>query len=194
MASLFECEVRFIIENIDDFKKRLKELEAELIFNYEFTDYYFRPKQGKWDPINKNIRIREWKTPKKSTTIYFVKNEILAIDKIKFKRALYPEGKVPLFSGDLETCKSLLIDLNFKPWFILKKEKSSIWKLPKYNFCTVSEYIPGIGWWGELEFEGKDPNKAKGEIEKALKLLEIPLSLVSHKPISAIFIEKQKFS
>lgn len=192
MASLFECEVRFIIEEIDAFKKRLRELEAELVFDYEFTDYYFEPKQDKWNPVEKNIRIRKWKTPQKPTTVYFVKNKIIKIDKIKFKRALYLQGKVPLFEGDLETCKSLLIDLGFKSWFTLKKEKSSIWKLPKYNFYTINEYIPGLGWWGELEFEGKDPNKAKKQIERALKLLEIPLHLVTHKPISAIFIENNK--
>lgn len=192
MASLFECEVRFIIKDIKAFEKRLDELSARLIYPYEFTDYYFRPRKEKWDPLEKNLRIREWKTPENPTTIYFVKNEIVSIDGFQFKRALYPQGKLALFSGDLNTCKSLLNDLGFELWFIIKKERARFWEIPKHGFKTVAEYISGLGWSGELEFEGEDPNKAKAEIEKALNVLKIPKSLVSFKPISVIYAEKHK--
>lgn len=192
MASLFECEVRFNIKDIKLFKKRLKQLGARLIYKYEFTDYYFKPKKEKWNPIEKILRIREWNFPKNPTTIYFVKNEIISMGDIKFKRAVYPQGKVPLFAGDLGLCKSLLNDLGFELWFVLKKKKCKFWSLPKHNFETVTEYIDGLGWSGELEFEGKNIAKAKIQIEKALSILEIPKNLVSFKPISAIFAEKQK--
>lgn len=190
MASLFECEIRFNIRDIAGFEKELKKLGARLIYKYEFTDYYFKPAKEKWNPIKKILRIREWKFPKKPTIIYFVKNEIISMGDIKFKRAIYPQGKVPLFVGDLELCKSLLSDLGFKLWFVLKKEKCKFWRLPKHNFETVTEYIDGFGWSGELEFEGKNAAKAKIQIEKALGVLKIPKNLVSFKPISVIFAEQ----
>ncbi|MAG08001.1 hypothetical protein CMO89_00870 [Candidatus Woesearchaeota archaeon] len=191
MASLFECEVRFTIEDIKSFEDRLKELEAKLVYPYEFTDYYFRPVKEKWNLVEKNLRIREWKSPQKPTTIFFVKNEVISLGDIKFKRALYPDGKVALFSGELNICRSLLRDLGFEPWFSVRKENASMWDIPKYGFKTVAEHIEGLGWSGELEFEGEDPKKAKEEIEKALNALKIPKDLVSFKPISAIFAEKR---
>lgn len=191
MASLFECEVRYVIENIEVFEKRLKKLGAKVLYTYEFTDYYFRPVNFKWDPFEKNLRIREWQTPKKPTTIYFVKNELVSMEGIKFKRALYSQGKVALFSGDLNVCKSLLEDMGFELWFVIKKNKAKMWELPKYKFKTAVEYIEKIGWSGELEFEGEDIKKAKTEIEKALKILEIPKKSVSFNPISIIFAEKK---
>lgn len=192
MASLFECEVRYSIADIKIFEKRLRTLGAKLIYKYEFIDYYFMPKKEKWNPIEKISRIREWKFPRKPTTIYFVKNEIISMGDVKFKRAIYPQGKVPLFVGNLNLCKSLLNDLGFKLWFILKKKKCKFWEIPKHGFKTVTEHMNGLGWSGELEFEGKNPTKAKVQIEKALSVLGIPRNSVSFKPISVIFAEKQK--
>ncbi len=37
MASLYECEVRFLIEDISAFEKRLDVLGAGLIYPYEFN-------------------------------------------------------------------------------------------------------------------------------------------------------------
>lgn len=81
--------------------------------------------------------------------------------------------------------------MGFKEWFVIKKEKAGFWQLPQ-GFKTIAEYIKGIGWWGELEFEGKNPLTAKKGIEKALKVLGIKKEDVSHKTISAIFAEKLK--
>jgi len=192
MASLFECEVRFFIKDIKRFERRLGQLRSKLLYPYEFNDYYFRPTKATWDPLEKNLRIREWKTPPNPTTIYFVKNEIVSIGNTSFKRSLYPQGKVALFSGDLDLCKALLCDLGFKFWFVLKKEKARLWEIPQYGFKTVAEYIKGLGWTGELEFEGENLSKAKIEIEKALNSLNIPRNLVTFKPISVIFAEKHR--
>lgn len=191
MASKFECEVRFEIEDIEEFKKRLAELGAVLKYPYEFNDYYYVPAKEKWDPLEKTLRIREWLTPRNPTTIYFTKNEIVSIDDIRFKRALYPQGKVPFFSGGVEMCKALLADLGFVPWFTIKKERANHWELPRHSFETVAEYIDGLGWSGELEFEGEDPEKAKRGIENALEILLIPRDAVSFKPISVIVAEKR---
>ncbi len=59
MVSAYECEIRYFIDDIKEFKNRLKKLNAKLLFPYEFTDYYYVPKNEKWDPIRKNLRIRE---------------------------------------------------------------------------------------------------------------------------------------
>ncbi len=192
MASLFECEVRFTIEDIDAFRPRLAELHATLGYQYEFQDHYFRPVNDTWNPVEKNLRIREWTFPTHPTTIYFVKNEILTIDELQFKRAVYHHGKVPLLSDEPDICADLLKDLGFEPWFVLKKQHASFWEVSKYGFNTVTEYIDGIGWSGELEFEGDDPNEARVQFERALNLLRIPLEQVSFKPISAIFAEHHK--
>ena len=190
MASSFECEVRFTIKDIKVFKRRLRELKARLLYPYAFTDYYYHPVNEKWNPLQKNLRIREWQKPKRPSTIYFVKNEIVKIGGIKFKRALYPEGKTPLFAGSTEACKSILIDLGFKPWVTVKKEKALFWNVHRYGFKTIAEYVKGLGWTGELEFEGKNPKRAMTEIKKALSILGIQPELVSFKPISVLFAEK----
>ncbi|MDD5434276.1 MAG: CYTH domain-containing protein [Nitrospira sp.] len=187
MASLYECEVRFLIEDISAFEKKLGVLGAVLIYPYEFNDHYFKPDLNKWNPSEKNIRIREWKFPQNETTVYFSKNEVVSIEGVQFKRALYSQGKVPLFSGDINTCKSLLHDLGFSCWFTIEKQQARFWEIAEHGFKTAAEFIEGLGWCGELEFEGEDPMKAKADIERSLKILEIPNHLVSYEPLSVIF-------
>ncbi|MCX6813476.1 MAG: CYTH domain-containing protein [Candidatus Azambacteria bacterium] len=192
MASIFECEVRYEIDNIKKFESRLKKLGANLLYPYSFEDYYYRPVKEKWNPSEKILRIRKWRYPKKPAEILFVKNEIISINGIKFKRSLYPQGKVLLFNGEFNICETLLHDLGFIPWFVLNKKKANFWKIKKYNFKTVTEYIENLGWNGELEFEGKNIQKAKTKIKKALEILEIAPKLVSFEPISLIYARKNK--
>ncbi|MFC1604081.1 CYTH domain-containing protein [Planctomycetota bacterium] len=187
MTQPFECEVRFGIEDIEDFQARLGRLGAKIAFPYEFTDHYYRPPAGNWDPVEKNIRIRQWIQPQKESTIYLVKLEIISIEGLQFKRSLYPEGKLPLYTGPLDTCRALLDDLGFEFWFSLRKEKACLWEVPQHSFMTAVEYIEGIGWTAELEFEGNDPQKAASAISQALKALKIPRKKVTHNPISAIY-------
>ena len=191
MTSLFECEVRYEIKDINALEEKLSELGAIVLYPYEFTDYYFKPARERWDPLGKNLRIREWKTPENPTTIFFVKIEIASLGNLQFKRALYPEGKVPLFSGSVYMCRSLLEDLGFESWFEIHKTKAKLWKIPDHGFITAVEYIEGLGWTGELEFEGEDPEEAGQNINKALGALDIQDDLVSFKPISVIFAEKK---
>ena len=148
------------------------------------------PGEKAWDPLEKNLRIREWQTPENPTTVYFVKNEIITSDDVQCKRALYPDGKVPLMSADRETCARVLADLGFIPWITVKKERASFWEVPKYDFKTVTEYIEGLGWTGELEFEGSDIKRAQTKIQKALALLNIPKEAVSEKPVSVLYAEQ----
>ena len=190
MASLFECEIRYKIENIDVFNARMEELGATIDHHYEFHDQYFVPVHEQWNPVEKNLRIREWTFPERPTTIYFVKNEVVTIDGLQFKRALYHHGKVPLLNDDPAVCADVLKDLGFTPWFVIKKERATIWDASAHGFKTVTEYIDGLGWSGELEFEGDDPQHARAQFEHALTLLNLPREHVTFKPISVIFAEK----
>ena len=183
--------MRFPIKNIVKHKKRLLELGGKLVYKYEFDDYYYHPVLEVWNPIRKILRIRYWHTPKKPTTIYFVKNEVLEKGRIKFKRSLYSKGKLPLFSGKLKLCKELLEDLGFKEWLVLKKKKAEFWDIPKHKFQTVFEFIPGLGWSGELEEEGKDVKVANRRLQIQLKLLDIDLEIVDFRPISVIYAENK---
>jgi adenylate cyclase class IV len=189
MTQPYDCEVRFKIENIDAFEATLAGLDARIALPYEFTDHYYKPPGQPWSPVEKTLRIREWKQPKRPTTIYFVKLEILSVQDLKFKRSLHSEGKLPLFSGPLDACRELLDDLGFEFWFSLRKEKARLWEIPAPHFHTAVEYIRGIGWTAELEFEGKDPQVAAPAIRKALQLLEVPKHLITYKPIAAIYLE-----
>ena len=193
MTQPYECEVRFGIDDIEDFQARLDRLGAKIAFPYEFTDHYYKPPAGNWDPVEKNIRIRQWVQPQKESTIYFVKLEIVTIEGLQFKRSLYPEGKLPLFTGPLDTCRALLDDLGFEFWFSLRKEKARLWEVPRHGFFTAVEYIEGLGWTAELEFEGNDPQKAGSAIRQALKVLKIPRRKVTHNPISTIYLQNSKY-
>jgi adenylate cyclase class IV len=189
MASLFECEVRFVIADIDAFRRHLEKQGGKILFPYEFTDHYFKPVGAKWRLSERNLRIREWNYPSEPTTIFFVKTEIVTIGRLQFKRALYPEGKVPLYSGNIDACRSVLEGLGFEPWFEVAKKYSALWDLPRHGFKTPLEFIEGLGWTGELEFEGEDPQQAKENIENALKVMDVPVEAVTFKPISEIFAE-----
>jgi adenylate cyclase class IV len=192
MTQPYECEVRFVIEDIEDFQARLGRLGARIAFPYEFTDHYYKPPAGNWNPIEKNIRIRQWVQPQKESTIYFVKLEIISIGELQFKRSLFPEGKLPLFTGPLDTCRTLLDDLGFEFWFSLRKQKARLWEVPRLGFSTAVEYVEGLGWTAELEFEGKNLEKAGSAIRQALKALKIPRQKISHNPISAIYLQNVK--
>lgn len=189
MASLFECEVRFRIADIDSFRRHLEEQGGTILFPYEFTDHYFKPIGKTWRLSERNLRIREWNYPAEPTTIFFVKTEIVTIGNLQFKRALYPEGKVPLYSGNVDACRALLGDLGFEPWFDVAKKDSALWEMARHGFKIPLEFIEGLGWTGELEFEGDDPQAAKENIERALRVMEVPIEVVTFKPISEIFAE-----
>ena len=187
MATPFECEVRFKIENIEKFNKRLLALNAKLEQDYEFTDYYYKPLKEKWNPVEKILRIRKWHYPKKPTKIYLVKNEVILKKGMKFKRSLYPEGKLPLYEGNLKTCKEILIDLGFEPWLTIEKKDAKLWDLPNHGFMVAVEFIKDINWYGEFEFDGHDINQAAYNIKKATTLLNI--KDFSFKPVSVLVAE-----
>lgn len=190
MPSKFECEVRFLIKDVNAYRERMKGLGGKLKYKYAFTDFYYRPEKQTWGPIRRILRIRHWGKPKDPTTIYFVKNEIVENKKLKFKRSVYPEGKLPLFSGSLKRCREILKDLGFIEWITIKKQKAEFWNIPKHKFNTVIEFIPGLGWSGELEESGTNIAKAYKKLSEQLKYLNIDIKQADFRPISVIYAEK----
>jgi hypothetical protein len=98
------------------------------------------------------------------------------------------------------TFRELPNDLGFEFWFSLRKEKACLWEVPRYaaravpcgSFFTAVEYIEGLGWTAELEFEGQDLQKAASSIRQALDALKISWQKVTHNPISAIYLQNRK--
>ncbi len=188
MASPFECEVRYRIPDMKVFEHVLSEAGARLVYTYAFTDHYFRPSSRDWDPRRRSLRFREWRDGRHPTAILFTR---IALDKqgdLIFKRSLDPEGKLTLLEAPLDRCRSLLADLGFEPWLTLVKDQASFWQLP--GFITVTEHVEGLGWTGELEFEGTDPEQARRNIEAALRVLQVPRRLVTPRPLSVIYAER----
>ncbi|MBU0980071.1 MAG: CYTH domain-containing protein [Nanoarchaeota archaeon] len=190
MTARFECEVRFPVEDIKAFKEKLVKLGGKVTYEYGFTDHYYRPKGKTWNPVEKNIRIREWKDGKYPTAILLCKNEVISGKDFQFKRSLYEQGKLELFRGDLALCKTLLDDMGFEPWFEVRKEKASLWDVQVKGFNIAIEHIPGLGWTCELEFSGDDPEEAKKRIENAIGILEVPADKLCYEPVSAMYAKK----
>ena len=179
-----------MIKDIRAHRRRIKAFGGKLKCRYAFTDYYYRPEKKIWGPIRRILRIRHWSKAHEPTTIYFVKNEIIESKRIKFKRSVYPEGKLALFSGSLKRCREILTDLDFVEWITIKKQRAEFWDIPKYKFGTVIEYIPGLGWSGEVEVEGSRVQQAKNKLEKQLKILNVEPEQADFRPISVIYAEK----
>jgi len=189
----YESEIRYMIEDLDVFEKRLDELNAKLIYNYEFSDHYFKPKRISWNPLYKTIRIREWFKPTKGCEVLFNKVEIMNIDGLIFKRSVYPQGKIRILKGNLRLCKDFLNELEFEEWFSIEKKNCKLVEIPRYDFRTVYEYVSNLGWTGELETNGDDPEEVKRKLEEWIRILNIKKENVTYKPLSLIYGEKMGF-
>jgi len=187
----FECEIRFLINDIKTFMKKLNSLGAEVLSSYKFSDHYFKPKNfSPWDPISKSIRIRHHFIPRKESEILFSKVKIIKKNGFSFKKSIYPEGKIKIFKGSFETCKRLLSDLGFEEWFIIHKEDCKVLRIPNYNFEVAIEKIKNLGWIGEFEVKGKDTEKIVEKMKKYLSLLSIKEKDVFSEPLAKFYLTK----
>jgi predicted adenylyl cyclase CyaB len=190
MSNLFECEVRLLNYNFDKLIKRIDELKGYKKLDYEFDDYYFEPISGDWSE-GRNLRVRQWLKPTdRPTAIYFSKNETQTIEGLSFKKSLYPDGKLQLYTGELETCFSILRDLNFQQKFKVEKRQGQVWVLPDHGFQIVLEYVNNFGWSGEVELDGANPSETKKEIDKILEALELTQENITFKAMSELFASK----
>jgi adenylate cyclase class IV len=191
---LFECEVRFFIDNIEAFKQHLNTLNAQLIRSYSFTDHYYQPLNGQWNNLEKSIRIREWFTPITKTVIYFTKQEIITDEGISFKKSLYPTGKIQFFEGTLELCRQILSDLDFKPSFSIQKKRGWVWQIPEHHLEFCAEETDLLGWTGEIELEGKDLQYIKESLLKHQEILQLDPKQMTFKPLATLIEERIQLS
>jgi predicted adenylyl cyclase CyaB len=189
MQNDYECEVRLVDYDFDSLLAKIKNLGGYKKLDYEFDDYYFEPINLSWGN-SENLRVREWHKPNdRPIAIYFSKNKIESIDGISFKKSEYLEGKLKLFSGNLDTCFSILNDLGFKLVTKIEKRQGQVWVLPDKS-QIILEYVNSFGWSGELELDGSDPNETKQKIENILQMLKINRDNISFKSMIQLFSER----
>jgi adenylate cyclase class IV len=191
MAGKFECEVRFFIGNVEEFERVLGRIGARQILSYEFIDYYYRPKGLRWDPLVQTLRIRKHLAPRKKSEILLTKVELIEQDGLAFKRSIYPQGKLRLFQGSFEECKGLLEDLGFEEWLKIEKRDGRVMELPN-GLRFAYEFVDGLGWTGELEFEGIDVRRVSQLLRRFAQLLEIREGDMTFKPLASIYPEGLK--
>lgn len=186
----YEVEVRFSIDDIDTFKKIVSDLGCQLVKEYSFTDYYYKPVLGHWNSLEKTIRIRDWHQVKKPSVIYLTKQEIKTDGNFTFKKSLYLEGKTSLFSGNLDQCREILKDLGFKQVYAIDKKQGFVWKDSVHDLEFCAEETDVLGWIGEMEIEGVDSEYIKERIERHKKFLQLQDSQLSYKPMAVLLEEK----
>ena len=197
--NLYECEVRFFVDNPQTFTDKLKQLGAKLKLHYEFYDHYFAPFDFNtvpklwWHPRNCSMRLREWQSPASRPEICFT--HVVCVDKgdTHFKRSLYQQGKIVLFQGEYAECERLLSDIGFERWFIVMKRDCTLWELQQYDMSVACEYIHGLGWMAELEAEGEDIVQAEKKLKNSLNLFEVSKDKLIWKPLSVVFAEQHGF-
>ncbi|UXD22518.1 hypothetical protein IPA_05755 [Ignicoccus pacificus DSM 13166] len=157
----YEVEARFIVSN--DFKDKLEKMGFKVTKEYRFTDHFFRPRGG-WRG-NKSLRARDWG---EFCEVLFDHIEVFERDGIKVKRSIYPEGKVKLYEGTLESCLKLLEDMEFEKCGEIKKDIGYL--MSDGELMVALEKINGK-WVLEIELNGEDLDKAIEEMKKAMRKL-----------------------
>lgn len=186
----FETEVRFVIDDVKAFRNRVSDLDAKLLREYSFTDYYYVPKQETWDIQQKSIRIREWRQPELATAVWFTQQEVTEYKGVSFKRSEYEEGKVRLFEGELPKLHRILGDLGFKPSYTIDKKHGWVWEVHEHNLEFCLEEVADFGWTGEIELDGTDFDAILTSIAQHQELLGLRAEQLSGKPLAALVEER----
>lgn len=190
MVSRFECEVRYRIRDARQYEAKLSELQAAVIYDYACTDHYYVPDvHAPWNLRRRTLRLRAWTEPRTTCQLLFSEVERVTVQGLTFKRSLLEEGKLCLYEGTAEACERLLTSLGFEAWFALEKRDCTFYEVAAHQFNTVREFIPGVGWMGELEVEGDDPVDAGRRLKRQLRLLGLGDEDVTSDPIAAIYAE-----
>jgi adenylate cyclase class IV len=197
ISKQFESEIRIFVKDITAFRKKLKNLNAELVLTYRFNDYCYKPRKGsteEWDPNHKTMRLRAWSHPETYSQILFSRTEILEWNDIQYKRTVYPEGKLELFRGEKSHAKKLLEDWDFKYWFTVEKLEGSLLKIKSQlteEFDIALENIRNVGYLLEAELWG-DIKDITPRFSKILNILGISVDDITFKSLPRIVAEKSK--
>jgi adenylate cyclase class IV len=189
LTAAFECEVRFLIPDIEAFRARLRALEATGEQRYAFTDHYFRPRNWTWDNRTHALRVREWREPVRESELLLTRVEIVRADGLACKRSVFPEGKLRLHRGTLQECARVCEVLGFVPWLDVVKQECAIWDLPGLG-KAIYERVDGLGWTSEVEVEGADPAVALVRIREKLARLDVSPNAVTDAPMAVLVAER----
>ncbi len=185
MTAPYECEVRFLIDDIDAFRRRLTSVGGRARFEYAFTDHYYRPPGGIWDPRERALRIREHHRPAQPAEVLLTWTDLVHVGGLSFKRSRFPEGKVRLYAGALADCRAVAGGLGYEPWLIVRKAAGLFYEIPQLGEL-VAEQVDGIGWMCEVEVEGEDSAAAAAAIRRKLDALGVPPKAVLPEPLAAL--------
>jgi len=185
MTAPFECEVRFLIDDVEAFRRRIATLGGRVRFEYAFTDHYYRPPGGAWDPRTRALRVREHHRPAQPSEVLLTWTDVVQVNGLSFKRSRFPEGKVRLYAGSADECRTLAAGLGYDPWLVVRKKAGLFYDIPDVGEL-VAEQVDGIGWMCELEVEGQNPATAAGAILRKLGALGVPAEAVIPEPVAAL--------
>ncbi len=185
MASPYECEVRFPIADVEEFRRRILFLGGRALHEYAFSDHYQRPRSVPWDVRTRTLRIREHYLPAQPSEVLLTAVELLESNGLRFKRSRFAEGKIKLYVGEFEQCRTVVEHLGFVPWFVVRKRDGTMYDVPVLGTLVV-EHVANVGWMSELEVEGADPSQAARVLREKLQVLGIHPETVSADPVAAI--------
>ncbi len=185
MTAPFECEVRFLIPDRAAFERALAQRGGSIRFRYAFTDHYYQPSGSSWDPRTRSVRIREHHQPTQASEVLVTSTDVIHAAGLSFKRSRLPEGKVRLYTGTLEACRTVVDALGYDPWLIVRKTACAFYDIPDLG-ALVIEDVEGVGSMAEIEVAGEDPEAAAASIRRTLDALRIPLQAVLPEPLAAV--------
>jgi len=185
MTAPFECEVRFHIDDVGAFQAHLRSLGARVIQEYAFSDHYCRPPGRAWDPHERALRIREHLRPAQPAELLLTWTETRRADGLAFKRSRLPEGKACLYRGTADACRLIARGLECEPWLVVRKDAGVRYTIPDLGELVI-EQVAGVGWMGEVEVAGSDPDAAAQAIRRWLDALGVSADAVVADPVAAI--------
>ncbi|NHI92000.1 MAG: hypothetical protein EAX96_05815, partial [Candidatus Lokiarchaeota archaeon] len=186
-----ECEIRFLIKNVEAFESRLKNIDHEVIKEYAFTDHIYKPNNltKKWQNFEKIMRIRSWSRPKKKSELLFSSVKIEKHDGFTFKRSIFPQGKIIFYSGDFEEASKIASELDFYPWFKIEKFNGKLITVKEGNFSFVIEDIKDLGLTIEIEVWEEKPEKIRNRFNEILNILCLREEDARYHPLARIYHE-----
>jgi adenylate cyclase class IV len=185
MTAPFECEVRFLIDDVEVFRRHIATLGGRVRFAYAFTDHYYRPLLGAWDSRTRALRVREHHRPAKLSEVLLTWVDLVQVNGLAFKRSRFPEGKVRLHLGPVGECRAIADALGYAPWLVVRKIMCEFYDIPDVGEL-VAEQVDGIGWMCEVEVAGQDPQAAAAAIRRKLDALGVSVDAVLPEPLAAL--------
>jgi adenylate cyclase class IV len=183
MTAPFECEVRFPVEDIAAFRRRVASLGGQAVAEYAFTDHYYRLPVAA-DPATRSLRVREHHAPAQPAELLLAWVDLHTHGGIPFKRSRFAEGKVCLHRAEAAACHAVAAALGAVPWVVVRKREGTLYELPGLGGLAL-EFVDGLGWMGEVEASGADPASASDAIRRRLQALGVPRSAVDPRPLVA---------